>query len=113
MYILDSIQHRYGSRLVVAVERLEVHRGETLAIVGPSGSGKSTLLRLMQFLERPSSGRIVFDGRAIVGPDAARRAPPRDDRFPASADVRPIGATISPTACACAGGTMRAPSSTA
>ena len=76
MYILDSIQHRYGSRLVVDVERLEVRRGETLAIVGPSGSGKSTLLRLMQFLERPSSGRIVFDGRAIEVPaplDTRRR----------------------------------------
>ena len=76
MYILDSIQHRYGSRLVVDVERLEIRRGETLAIVGPSGSGKSTLLRLMQFLERPSSGSIVFDGRAIEAPaplDVRRR----------------------------------------
>lgn len=76
MYLLDSLQHRYGSRLVVDVERLEVRHGETLAIVGPSGSGKSTLLRLMQFLERPSSGRIVFDGRAIEAPaplDARRR----------------------------------------
>src|SRR3972149_4379121 len=65
MYGLDSIQRRYGGRPVLDIEHLEVGRGEILAIVGPSGSGKSTLLRLMQFLERPSSGRIVFDGRPI------------------------------------------------
>jgi len=65
IYELHAIRHRYGERLVLDIERLEVRRGETLAIVGPSGSGKSTLLRLMQFVERPSAGRIVFDGRSV------------------------------------------------
>lgn len=67
MYALESIQHFYGSRLVLDIDHLEVRRGETLAIVGPSGSGKSTLLRLMQFIERPGRGRIVFDGQVIAG----------------------------------------------
>jgi tungstate transport system ATP-binding protein len=65
IYELHAIQHRYSARLVLDVEQLEVRPGETLAIVGPSGSGKSTLLRLMQFVERPSAGRIVFDGQAV------------------------------------------------
>jgi tungstate transport system ATP-binding protein len=48
---------------VVDLEHLDVQRGEVLALVGPSGTGKSTLLRLLNFLEPPTSGTIVYDGR--------------------------------------------------
>jgi tungstate transport system ATP-binding protein len=65
LYRLESVRHQYGSRVVLDVDHLEVRRGETLAIVGPSGCGKSTLLRLLQFLERPTSGRVWFEGQAI------------------------------------------------
>ncbi len=66
VYRLDSIGHRYGDRLVLQIDSLTVARGETLSIVGPSGAGKSTLLRLLQFLERPTEGRIVFDGLDVA-----------------------------------------------
>jgi tungstate transport system ATP-binding protein len=66
LYRLESIRHRYGDRAVLDIERLDIARGETLAVIGPSGSGKSTLLRLLQFLERPSEGRLSFDGQAIA-----------------------------------------------
>jgi tungstate transport system ATP-binding protein len=65
VYRLDKIQHRYAGRVVLDIDRLEVGRGETLAVIGPSGCGKSTLLRLLQFLERPASGRLWFDGREL------------------------------------------------
>ena len=65
VYRLESLRHRYDARIVLDIERLEVKRGETLAIVGPSGCGKSTLLRLLQFLERPTEGRLVFEGQPI------------------------------------------------
>jgi tungstate transport system ATP-binding protein len=65
LYRLESVCHRYGDRVVLDIDRLDVRRGETLAIVGPSGCGKSTLLRLLQFLERPTSGRVRFEGQLV------------------------------------------------
>jgi putative ABC transport system ATP-binding protein len=44
---------------------LTIARGEFLAVVGPSGSGKSTLMHLLGFMDRPTSGRIIFDGEDV------------------------------------------------
>ncbi|TDP94405.1 putative ABC transport system ATP-binding protein [Leucobacter luti] len=41
---------------------LAVQRGDYLAIVGPSGSGKSTMLNTLGLLDRPSTGRFLFEG---------------------------------------------------
>ncbi len=42
--------------------RLDIRRGEMVAIVGASGVGKSTLLQILGTLERPSAGQVIFDG---------------------------------------------------
>ena len=52
---------------------LQVHAGETLAVVGASGSGKSTLLHLLGGLDTPSSGKVELKGRDLASIDATKQ----------------------------------------
>jgi tungstate transport system ATP-binding protein len=65
MYQIRSLTKDYADRQVLNVESLDIHKGEVLSLIGPSGSGKSTLLRLLNFLEYPTTGKIVFKGIAF------------------------------------------------
>jgi macrolide transport system ATP-binding/permease protein len=69
--------YRLGDVEVRALDgvNLVIERGEFLAIMGSSGSGKSTLMNILGCLDRPTSGRYVFEGLDIAKvpePDLAR-----------------------------------------
>ena len=51
---------------------LSIASGEFVAIVGFSGAGKSTLISLLAGLERPTSGRVLFDGKEVTRPGPER-----------------------------------------
>ena len=46
----------------------DIRKGEVVVVIGPSGSGKSTFLRSLNLLERPTGGKITFDGADIMAP---------------------------------------------
>ena len=45
---------------------LEIRAGEILVILGPSGSGKSTLLNIVGGMDRPTAGRVIYDGEDLT-----------------------------------------------
>ena len=67
----QELSKRYGQgeNQVTALDRasLTIAPGDFISIMGPSGSGKSTLLHLLSGLDRPTSGRLLYDGRDIYG----------------------------------------------
>jgi putative ABC transport system ATP-binding protein len=69
---LEAVSRHYDDGRVAALTdvTLEVAAGDFLAVTGPSGSGKSTLLHLACGLDRPTSGRVVFEG-VVPGSQAA------------------------------------------
>ena len=65
----ENLTKQYGQKeaAVLALENanISVERGEFVAIVGTSGSGKSTLLHMLGGLDRPTSGKVLIDGKDI------------------------------------------------
>lgn len=60
---------------------LDVHAGETLAIVGASGSGKSTLLHLLGGLDAPTAGSVQLKGQALNTLSAQRQGELRNQHL--------------------------------
>ncbi|MGZ7135741.1 MAG: ATP-binding cassette domain-containing protein, partial [Methanobacterium sp.] len=59
---LEKIYKNYDELQVLQDINLKIKRGTSTALVGPTGSGKTVLLRLINMLEKPSSGTVYFEG---------------------------------------------------
>lgn len=69
MIILDNVRKSFGKNEVLKGINLRVNKGEVVVIIGPSGSGKSTVLRTMNYLEEPTSGKVIVDGMDLSDKD--------------------------------------------
>jgi phospholipid/cholesterol/gamma-HCH transport system ATP-binding protein len=59
---VQAVGMRFGRLEVLRGLSFQIHRGETLAIIGESGCGKTVLLKVLIGLLRPTAGRVLFDG---------------------------------------------------
>ena len=74
MIRISGLSRQVGERKILDDINLEIRRGEILTLIGPSGSGKTTLLRLIDLLDRPTAGKIIFDGQDTDGTEQVRLA---------------------------------------
>ena len=65
MIKVENLKKNFGTLQVLDGISFELEKGQVLAVVGPSGTGKSTLLRCLNYLEKPSEGKIMI-GDVVV-----------------------------------------------
>jgi lipoprotein-releasing system ATP-binding protein len=72
LLVIEHVVRDYGKKMLTrALDGVDMvlEKGEFVALIGPSGSGKSTLLNIIGLLDRPTSGRVLVDGRDTTGLD--------------------------------------------
>lgn len=63
----EGLGRRFGGLQAVADVSFSVPQGQTLGVIGPNGAGKSTFINLVTGHIRPTSGRVIIDGRDMTG----------------------------------------------
>ncbi len=67
MLTLEALNAHYGASHILQGVDLEVPDGKIAAVLGRNGVGKTTTVRTIMGLVRPTSGRVLLDGRDIAG----------------------------------------------
>lgn len=62
---MRSLCKEYSGKQVLKDINFKVQNGEIFILVGPNGSGKTTLLRIIDLLEEPTSGEVIFNGEPL------------------------------------------------
>ena len=69
MIKVEHLNKSYGTLQVLRDINLCISQGEVVSIVGASGAGKTTLLQLLGTLDKPDSGRILYEDVDVTGMD--------------------------------------------
>ena len=65
MIKIEHLEKRYGGKQIYTDLNIQLEKNHSYALVGPSGSGKTTLLNAIGRLEKPTEGKIYFEGKDI------------------------------------------------
>ena len=65
---VEGLEKSFGKIEALKGIDTEINKGDVVVVIGPSGSGKSTFLRTLNLLERPTGGKILFEGTDITDP---------------------------------------------
>ena len=68
MIRVENLCKNFQGLSVLKDVNVTINKGDVVCVIGPSGSGKSTFLRCLNMLEKPSSGKIIFDGVDLADP---------------------------------------------
>ncbi len=68
MIEVENLSKKFGNLSVLNGISEKIQDDEKIVIIGPSGGGKSTFLRCLNLLEKPTSGKILFDGVDLTDP---------------------------------------------
>ena len=68
MIKIEHLRKEYPNVIPLKDLNAEINKGDVISIIGPSGTGKSTLLRCLNQLEKPTGGKVTFDGEVITDP---------------------------------------------
>ena len=70
MIKVENLRKNFQGMEVLKDVSITINKGDVVCVIGPSGSGKSTFLRCLNMLEKPTSGKIIFDGEDLAAPKA-------------------------------------------
>lgn len=71
IYQVFDLVKQYDLKQVLNIENFGIERGRVYCLYGPNGSGKTTLFELLTLVNRPTSGRILFNGKEVFPKDEA------------------------------------------
>ncbi|MCS3759045.1 ABC transporter ATP-binding protein [Bradyrhizobium centrosematis] len=67
-----SFETPKGRLMVVEDVSYDINDGDFIAVIGPSGCGKTTMMSMLAGFQKPTTGRVLFDGRPVAGPGPER-----------------------------------------
>lgn len=69
---LSNVGQIYDGKSIIEGINLKIGSREVFALIGPTGAGKTTLIRILDFLQPPSDGKILFDGMDVTHSERLR-----------------------------------------